>query len=162
MSRQRVGVAARSHVLRAAVLGVALGANTACYTTHASMRPADPGQQMVVSLNDRGRASLVNALGANADRVEGSVVSRDDSSFVLAVRNVRYFGTEANSWNGERVTVPIAGVRSLEERRFSKARTWLVVGAAIAGVIAIIITRSVLGDKPTIVETPGGGPQQGS
>lgn len=149
-------------MLRAAVLGVALGANTACYTTHALMRPAERGQVMVVSLNDRGRTSLVTALGANADRVEGSVVSRDDSSFVLAVRNVRYFGTEANNWNGEQVTVPIAGVRSLEERRFSKVRTWAVVGAAIAGVIAVILTRSILGDEPTIVETPGGGPQQGS
>jgi hypothetical protein len=147
---------------RASVLGLSLGVSTGCYTSRALMGAPDPGTLTVVTLNDRGRVLLGDALGQSADRVEGSVVSRDDSAFVVAVRNVRYFSGQSNEWSGERVTVPLAGVRGLEERRYSRARTWLLVGAATAGLVALILTRSLLGKDPTIVELPGGPPPQGS
>jgi hypothetical protein len=145
--------------VRAAVMAGALGVSTGCYTSHSLVGAPDPGVMTVVTLNDRGRSALTDAVGQNADRVEGSVISRTDSGFTLAVRNVRYLGGEANEWRGEQVTVPVAGVRGLTERRFSKTRTYLLGGAVVAAFIAFIATRSLLGEDPTLVEEPGGGGQ---
>ena len=162
MSRPRSHAAARLRAARAAVLGLSLASSVGCYTTQPLMAAPDVGTPTVIVLNDRGRVALGEALGQNVDRLEGGVVSRGDSSFVVAVRNVRYFNGETNEWKGEQVTVPVAGVRTLEARRFSRKRTWTLVGALTAGFIAFIITRSVLGEDPTIVEQNGGGPIQGT
>ena len=170
-SPERTGAAARAarapapravRVRRTGLL-TALAANAACYTTHPLMAAPEPGAVAVVSLNDRGRVALGEAIGPNADRVEGSVVSRSDTSFVLAVRTVDYIGGASNEWKGESVTVPVAGVRGMTEKRFSKARTYLAAGALVAGVVAFIVTRSLLGESGTLVEDPGSGnPPSGS
>jgi hypothetical protein len=155
--------AARLRAARAAVLGLSLGTSTGCYTSRAVTGVPDTGAQAVVTLNDRGRTALSDALGPNAERVEGSVVSRTDSAFVLAVRSVDYFGGATNAWRGEHVSVPVAGVRVLTERRLSRGRTYLVVGAAVAAVVAFIVTRSILADDGALVEDRGdGGNPQGS
>ena len=154
------GAAARLRVARATVLGLSLGVSTGCYTSRAVMGAPDAGALAVVSLNDRGRVLLGDALGPNAERLEGNVLSRSDSAFVVAVRNVRYVTGQSNDWSGERVTVPIAAVRGLEERRYSRGRTWALVGLVTAGLLALVFTRSLLGEDPTLVEVPGGGPQQ--
>jgi len=146
----------RTLVLRAALLAGSLGANTGCYTSQPLMGAPDAGAIAVVTLNDRGRESLREAIGQNAERMEGSVVSRSDTGFVLAVRNVEYFGGASNAWRGEQVAVPIAGVRALTQRRFSKARTALVIGAGIAAVIAFIVTRDIFGDETAFIEEPEG------
>ena len=152
---------------RAALLSALLGASTAlasaCYTSRPLLGAPDPGALAVVTLNDQGRVALGEALGANADRVEGSVLSRSDTGFVLAVRSVRYFGGTTNTWSGEQVRVPVAGVRAVTERQFSKRRTLLVIGAAVAAVVAFLVTRNVLADDGGFVEEPGENPPpQGS
>ena len=146
-----------------ATLAALLGASAACYTTHPLMSAPDPGAIAVVSLNDRGRVALGDAIGANADRIEGSVVSRTDTAFVLAVRTVDYVGGASNGWKGEPVTVPVAGVRGMTEKRFSKARTSVAAGALVAAVVAFIVTRNLLGESGAVVEDPGSGnPPSGS
>lgn len=150
-------------LLRAVVLAGTLGINAGCYTTRSLLGVPDAGTQAVAILNDRGRVALGDSLGANVDRVLGDVVSRGDTSFVLAVRNVRYFGGQSNAWNGERVTVPVQALRAVEQRRFSRTRTFLLVGGLVAGLIAFIATRSILGDDgPSLEPPPTGGPPAGS
>jgi hypothetical protein len=147
---------------RAAVLGLALGVNTGCYSSRALMGAPDAGTEAVVTLNDRGRVLLGDALGPNADQVEGSVVSRGDSSFVVAVRSVRYFNSQSNEWKGERVTVPVSGVRGLQERRFSKHRTWALIGVATAAFVALVLSLKLVADNPTIIDQGGGTPPLGT
>lgn len=161
-SRPRAAAAARLRLARASILGASLGVSAGCYTARPLIGAPDAGVQAVVTLNDRGRVLLGEALGPNADRVEGQVVDRSDSAFVLAVRNVRYVGGQANEWKSERVSVPVAGVRGIEEHRFSRARTWALAGAIGAALLALILTRSIFGDDPTLVDQGGGGPQQGT
>ena len=145
-----------ARLARAALLSVALGVNTACYTSHPVMSAPESGAIAVVTLNDRGRETLREAVGQNAERLEGNVVSRTDTGFVLAVRNVEYFGGASNTWSGEQVRVPIAGVRAMTERRFSKGRTALVIGAGVAAVVAFLVTRNIFGDETAFIEEPGG------
>jgi hypothetical protein len=148
---------------RAASLSALLGMNTGCYTTRPLMGAPDPGTQAVAILNDRGRVALGETLGANVDRVTGQVVSRSDTSFVLAVRSVRFFGGQSNEWTGERVTVPVQALRAVEARRFSRARTFLVVGTLTAALVVLMVTRSILGDDGAAIEMPlPGGPPAGS
>ena len=163
MPRPRRSTVAPVRLVRAAVLAGSLGLSTGCYTTRSLMGVPDAGTQAVAILNDRGRVALGDTLGANVDRLTGDVVSRGDTSFVMSVRNVRYFGGQTNEWKGERVTVPVQALRAVEERRFSRLRTFLVVGAVVAGLVAFIATRSILGDDGVAVEMPGtGGPPAGS
>ena len=164
MSPHRLAPTAhRARVVRAALLAASLGVSTACYTSHPLVGAPDMGTTAVVTLNDRGRLTLGEAVGPNAERVEGSVLSRSDSTFVLAVRSVQYIGGAANGWNGEQVTIPVAGVRGVTERRFSKGRTILVIGTAVAAVVAFLVTRNILGDDDAFVEEPDGPPPpQGS
>lgn len=145
-------------LLRAVVLGTTLGVNTGCYTTRPLMGSPAPGAQAVALLNDRGRLALGDSLGSNVDRLTGDVVARGDTTFVLAVRRVRYLGGQENAWNGERVTVPVGALRGIEERRFSRVRSYLLAGAIAAAVIVFVVTRSILGDDGALVEPPGGGP----
>jgi hypothetical protein len=153
----------RSRAALLATLAASLGVSTACYTSRPVMSAPEPGATAVVSLNDRGRVALGDAIGANADRVEGSVVSRSDSAFVLAVRTVDYFGGASNEWKGEHVTVPVAGVRGMSEKRYSRARTYLAAGTLAAAVVAFIVTRNVLGESGALIEDPGSGnPPAGS
>jgi hypothetical protein len=158
MASRFASPAHRVRVLRAAILSASLGVSTACYTSRPLTGAPDPGALAVVTLNDRGRSELNEALGANAERVEGSVRSRTDSSLVLAVRSVEYFGGTTNTWKGEEVRVPVAGIRAVTERRFSKGRTYIVIGATVAAIVAFLVTRSVLGDEKGFVEEPGEGP----
>ena len=153
----------RIRLLGAALLSASLGVSAGCYSSRPIMSAPEPGGIAVVTLNDRGRAALSDAVGANAERVEGSVVTRTDSSFTLAIRSVAYFGGTTNSWRGEQVTVPVAGVRGMTERRLSKGRTYLAIGVGVAALVAFIVTRSVLADDRGFVEdTPDSPPAGGS
>jgi hypothetical protein len=158
MASRFASPAHRARVVRAAILSALLGVSTACYTSHPLMGAPDPGTLAVVTLNDRGRSVLNEALGANAERVEGSVLSRTDSSFVLAVRSVEYFGGTTNTWKGEEVRVPIAGVRGVTERRFARGRTYVIIGASVAALVAFLLTRNILADDGRLAEEPGEGP----
>lgn len=150
---------------RLAALALAAGTvvgGTGCYSQLPLMGAPDPGHVVVAALNDRGRLALAEALGQNADRVEGTVTVRGDTSMTLAVKRVRYFGGTENAWAGEAVTIPIAGVRSLEERRLNRSRTAIVAGAVTALVLGLILTRNVFGGGYETIGDPPSPPPAGS
>jgi hypothetical protein len=141
----RVRAAVTARLVRAGVLAGSLGFSTGCYTTRPLLGVPDAGTQVTAALNDRGRVAMADSLGQNVDRVEGTTVERlGDSAIVLAVNRVRFISGEENRWKGERLTFRTSSLRGVEERRFSRARTWGITAAAIGAVVAFIVTRQLV------------------
>jgi hypothetical protein len=129
-----------------------------CYTFQ-PLRLSMPatGTRVAVAINDRGRFLLANRLGSSVDKIDGLLVSADSMNVTFDVyRTTDMRGTSA-SWTGERVQVPRDAITGYQERKFSKARTALLVGS-IVGVIAVVALTTNFdlfsGFKP---DEPGGG-----
>jgi hypothetical protein len=141
----RARAATTARLVRAGVLAASLGLSTGCYTTRPLMGVPDPGTSITAALNDRGRVAMADSLGQNVDRVEGTTVERlGDSAIVLAVNRVRFISGDENRWKGERLTFRASSLRGVEERRFSRARTWGLTAAAVGAVIAFVVTRQLV------------------
>lgn len=161
-SRRRAPLRARcARLATVALAATAAVGGTGCYSQLPLLGAPDPGLVVVATLNDRGRVALGEALGPNADRVEGTVTTRGDTLVTLAVKRVRYFGGTENAWAGEAVTLPIAGLRSIQERRLNRTRTAVVAGAVTALVLGFILTRNVLGGGYERIGEPNPGPPAG-
>ena len=102
----------------------------------------DEGLDVALQLNDRGGEALRDTIGPDVVRIEGRVDSRMDSLVVLAVSHTQNAAGVRSRWNGERIGVRPEWVRFAEERQFSKQRTALLVGAAVAAVV----TAGVMSD----------------
>lgn len=145
---------ARRRVLRAAVLMFALGVSQGCYTYIPIAGRADPGATLVLSLNDRGRAEMGEALGSSVAEVEGVLRSENDSVYVLNVSSVKYLNGQSNEWSGESLTIVKPHVSSLREREFSRGRTMVAAGGGVGAVLLFALTRSLLGNTPAVFEGP--------
>lgn len=110
---------------------------------------------MVATFNDRGRVAVADSIGPSAQRVEGTVRARSDSTLLLAIASVSYLNGERTKWAGEAVTLRLNSLGSLQERRFSRSRTGLVVGAAVALVGSFIATRTLGKDRGDDINDPG-------
>ncbi len=121
--------------------------------------PPVPAQQVGVVLNDRGRVLLGDRVGASVDRIDGMVVSRQDGSLVLDVYRVTDLRGNTATWTGERVSIPNEAILGYQARKFSKFKTFLLVGTiALAIISSLGKTLNLFGDPAT--ERPGDGPQQ--
>ncbi|HEX6252491.1 MAG TPA: hypothetical protein VFZ56_13795 [Gemmatimonadaceae bacterium] len=132
------------------VLGVAQG----CYTYTPIVGRADPGATLVLSLNDRGRTEMGEAIGASASEVEGVLRAENDSAFVLNVSSVKYLNGQSNAWSGEALTIGKTNVSSLREREFSRGRTMIAAGGGVGAILLFALTRSLTGNNPPPFE-PG-------
>jgi hypothetical protein len=92
-----------------------------------------------VTLNDRGRQDVSEAMGPFVEWVEGAVAGEDSTTLRLRVARVVYARGGSSVWTGEEVTIPKSGVLGFQGRQFSKGRTW-----ALAGVTAAVIAFSIL------------------
>jgi len=130
----------------ASLLAAVMLANTACYTYVPVMSAAPhPGEHVAFDITDMGRVRLNEQLGANVARVEGMVSANEGNDYLLSVTKVAYFNAPAANWTGERVRVSRDVIARVEERRFSKGRTLLLVGGTLAGLAAFVLTRSLIG-----------------
>ena len=130
----------------AGLLGVVMLANTACYTYVPVMSAApQPGEHVALDITDMGRVRLNDQLGTGVSRVEGMVSASEGNDYLLSVTKVAYFNAPSANWSGERVRVSRDVVARVEERRFSKGRTLIVMGGVLAGIAAFVLTRSILG-----------------
>src|SRR5947209_19760854 len=152
------------HVLRYATACMwvfLLGFISGCYTfTPVATAPA-PGAEVVLGLNDQGRATLGQSVGPAAESIEGKLQTKNDSAYVISVSSVRYFNGGTNVWSGEPLTVATHFVDLARERRFSPGRTALAAAAAAAAALSFILTRSLFGSSGPD-KTPNPGPPQGS
>lgn len=125
--------------LMAFLLGVASG----CYTYTPVRSVETPGTVLVFPLNDQGRLTLGQSVGPSAQTIEGTLQSQTDSSYVVSVNSVSYFNGGSNKWSGEPLTIGRTLVQDVKERQFSRGRTLLVVGAATAGFLAFVLSRTL-------------------
>jgi hypothetical protein len=99
---------------------------------------------MGFDITDAGRAALGGSMGPEILQIEGRLLTRDNSEYVVGVSLVRLLRGGEQVWRGETVHIKSEYVSSLYERRFSASRS-LALGAAGVGVIAAIAARGLLG-----------------
>lgn len=121
------------------------------------------GASVLIGINDQGRIALMEPIGPGVRRLGGQVVASTDTTVVMAVNGVDYIDLETTvHWAGDRVMLSRSYINDVQERRFSKGRTWLmagvvVVGAILASTLAISGFGSEGGDTKL---PPGPGGQQ--
>ena len=103
------------------------------------------GSTLVLSINDAGRAALAGTMGPAITEIEGRLLQKDSSEYVLAVAQIHMFGGADQVWSGERVRVKSEFVNTVSEKKFSKTKTGLISAAAI-GVVAIVISKGIIGN----------------
>jgi len=139
----------------AAILSVMSVLGTgACYASVPVTGSPVPGQALALGVTDRGRVALTERLGPEVDELRGTLVSKTDSSYTLAMQQVVTLRRASSSWAGESLTVASAFVGSVREQRLARGRTWLLAGGATAAVVAFIATRSFLDGNSTVDTDP--------
>ena len=103
-----------------------------------------PGAEMGFDLNDAGRLALGGSMGPEIEQIEGRLIQRDTSEYVVGVTGIHLLRGGEQVWHGEVVRIKTSYVSSLYERRFSTARS-IALGTAAVGAIAAIATQSLTG-----------------
>lgn len=139
---------------------LALGLQIGCFSyLPVQSSPPAPAQQVGVVINDRGRALLGDRVGANVDRIDGKVVSRQNGALVLDVYRVTDLRGNTATWTGERVSIPEEAILGYRARTLSKFKSFLLVATiALAIISSLGQTLDLFGDPAT--DRPGDGPQQ--
>jgi hypothetical protein len=127
-----------------------------CYT----LRPIDNngialGTAVGLDINDAGRVALGGSMGASIARVQGRLVERDASSYMLAVSGVEFLRGGEQGWNGERVRIQAEHVSSVSERILSKGRTAALTTAVVASFVLAVrsgLVGSLIGDEGRLPE----------
>lgn len=141
--------------------GLALALQIGCYSyAPAQTTPPPAPRQVGVVLNDRGRVLLGDRVGPGTSRIDGKVISQQDSSVVLEIYRVTDLRGNSAAWTGERVTIPREAIEGFRERKVSKFKSILLAGAiALAVVLTLGTSLDLFGDG--ITDGPNdGGPQQ--
>lgn len=116
---------------------------TGCYVYVPAGSGIAPGTRMAYTLTDRGRVALSDQVGSGVYRLEGTVLEQNGSTFVLGMSRVRSIDGTSSRWAGERVTMDQEHVSTSFERRLSKQRTAMAIGAAVVGVTLFALTRNL-------------------
>jgi hypothetical protein len=129
-----------------------------CYTYRAlpALAPA-PQTQVAIVLSDQGRVGIGPVMGSGIARVEGALVGSNDSEYMLRIAGVTDIRGRETHWSGESVSLRRSWVDNAYERRFSKPRTYALVGVLVAGFATIVVTRHLFGIGGPLVEPGGGG-----
>ena len=138
---------------------------TGCYSNvpiYGSRPEPAPGTRLVIELSDQGRVGMDRQLGSEVARVEGTLVSRSDTTYLVAVSSILGLYGSVAKWQGERVTFRAEHVRRMSERRFSMGRTVTAVGLATAGFLGFVVTRSLVGGGNEGGQGPDGQPPNGN
>lgn len=133
-----------------AALVLASVALTGCYT-YAPLRDPEPrlGESLAFELAEPLPADVARGVGPETTRVEGTLVRRTDTDFIVSVSQAVTTRGRVHRWNGETVSLPQAYIRRVQTRRFSAPRTVLVAGGAALSFVAFVVTRSLLGGGGT-------------
>jgi hypothetical protein len=116
-----------------------------CYVYRPVVAPLAPGTRIALELNDRGRAGVADSLGPELTHVEGELVSRTDSLYVLRVSRVRDIRGDRTRWRGEPASVRQEFVKDVAIRELSKQRTAMLVGGIAIAAVTFVVTRDLLG-----------------
>lgn len=131
--------------LRRRVVAAALLVSTACYSHRPVVGQTLPaGTQIVISINDAGRSALGGQLGPEISDIEGRLISKDSTEYVMAVSQLLLLRGGRQVWSGERIRVKTEYISIVNEKRFSKTRTAMVSGLAV-GAAALLFQQGLLG-----------------
>lgn len=120
-----------------------------CYTLQPTGTVnADVGTRVAFDVNDQGRVALGGSMGPEIDQIEGRLVQRDTSDYVVAVTAVHLLRGGEQIWTGEQVHIKSAYVNQIYTRQFNSGRTIVLSAIGIAAV-GLFVTRSL---------NPGGNP----
>lgn len=143
---------------RYAALTMAFLAASGCYVNRPLNAAPEPGTNVVLAVNDRGRVALADSVGEAVAQIEGALVSRRDSVYVVRVRAVEFLNGQRHRWTGEPLTIREEHLRDVHARRMSRGRTAVVAGVISSSVIAFILSRDLFGTGAGGREPGGGGP----
>jgi hypothetical protein len=132
---------------------------TACYSYAPVRSTPQPGAQVALEVTDEGRVALNEKIGPGVVRLEGTLAGMEGDELLVdasAVRQVRGYITDLG---GVRVRLPQKYVTRMDERRFSRSRTLMVVGGVVAIVAGFFATK-ISGRSTPPDKEPGGGPDQ--
>jgi len=125
----------------ALVWGLAMG----CYTLQpVAGNPLPLGTEIGLDINDAGRVALGGSMGPEIRQVEGRLVSRDSAEYVVAVSMVHLLRDGEQVWTGERIRIKTEFVSGVREKKLSKGRTAVAVGASLA-IVSLIVRQSLAG-----------------
>jgi len=130
-----------------------------CYASYPiNMAQARPGTKLRVGLTDAGSDSLARYLGPGVQTVDGKLLRSTDTDVSLGVTQISMRSGIDQYWKGEAVVLPKYSVATVEERRMSKPRTFLLAGAIIAA-LATVKLSGVGGSSGAPTSHGGGGPK---
>jgi hypothetical protein len=132
----------RTHpVFRATAIAMALLTN-ACYSyTSTDVRPGlTPDTQVSLELTSRAMAENQIRLGADVERVVGTVARATTDSIELRVLRTLARDGAWTIWSGEPVAFSSNDFARVGERRFSRGRTAIAVGGLLVAVVLALTT----------------------
>lgn len=136
---------------------IATSVTVACYSYLPLTTPNPaPGSAVAVTLTDAGTLELGRYLGFDVHRLRGRYLGGDEHQVTMAVAIVETKHGDWTPWAGESVSIPMAHVASVDQRRLAKGRTFLLAGAGIAGVLttALAFTLAGRGTSPSTTRPP--------
>jgi hypothetical protein len=117
-----------------------------CYTlTPASGGAPEVGTKVAFDINDAGRVALGSSMGQEIAQVEGTLVEKDATGYLLAVSNVRLLRGGEQVWTGEQVRLRQEYLGNTYERRLSMGRSVGMGVIGVGGFAALVATRSLVG-----------------
>jgi hypothetical protein len=127
---------------------ILLGVSVAgCYSLQPARGGLPPvGSQVAFDVTDSGRVALGGAMGPEIAQVEGRLVSKEDTAYVLAVSAIRLLRGGEQVWRGEQVRLRREDVGSAYVRRFATARSVALGGTVVGSFAAFLITRALRGE----------------
>jgi len=133
-----------------------------CYT----LEPAggvtpEVGTGVAFDINDAGRVALGGSMGPEIDQIEGRLLSKDGTDYLVGVTTVHLLKGGTQVWHGESVRISPTYVNTVYLRRFSAGKTIAISAVGVAAVAALagvaLVTTGAL-DPGT--DTTGSGTQR--
>jgi hypothetical protein len=125
---------------------MALLVTTACYT-YDPHTPGDiqPGQRIVVTVNNVGRVALTADIGDDVATATGDLTSVDSAGIHMRVTEANFLSGTTTRMAGVAVTVPTNGAVLVTTKQFSRTKTTAVVIGIGAALIAAIRAFGIFG-----------------
>jgi hypothetical protein len=131
---------------RVALAGLLPGLLGACYSYRlVPSTEIQPATRVAIVLSDYGRLEASKQIGPQAARVEGAVLSTDDSAYLLSVSGVKPISGQWVRWSGEPVMMRRNYVAFTYERRPSRGKTILLITGATFTALTLMVNFNILG-----------------
>jgi hypothetical protein len=119
-----------------------------CYTYEPTMGATPAiGSEIALDVSDAGRVALGGTMGPEIGRIEGLLVEKTPSEYVVSVKMVRLLRGGEQTWTGEQVHLKTEFVTFVSERQFSAGRTAVFAAGAVGVAVAAILgARKLVGN----------------